>query len=172
MVLVCSWTVSLHLECWSMSLISIYYRDFQWCFQWCDWLESLDTVKPIFVLHLKLINRMWAEIVGYTICLAACGMRFSPSPELGKRLGVYCFTWKQQQSELLECYDLSQAYHKPSEVIVIGHRKGNITSVCREVYSAARRQAPLYPLLRKKNDVLWGCFVPVQRCHVIWKNGL
>lgn len=111
-------------------------------------------VKPIFVLHLKLINRMWAEIVGYAICLAVCGMRSSPSPELGKGLGVYCFGWKRQQSELLECYDLSQAYHKPSKVIVIGHRKGNITSLCREVYSAAWRQAPLYPPLRKKNDVL------------------
>jgi len=51
-------------------------------------------VKPIFVLLLKLINRKWAEIVGYTFCLAACGMRFRASPELGKRLGVYCFGWK------------------------------------------------------------------------------
>lgn len=97
---------------------------------------------------------MWAEIVGCTFCLAACGMRCGPSPELGKRLGVYCFGWKQQQSEILKCYDLSHAYHKPREVIVIGHRKGNFTSVCREVYSAARRQAPLYPPLREKNDVL------------------
>lgn len=69
-------------------------------------------------------------------------------------MGVYCFGWKQQQSELLECYDLSPAYHKQSKVIVIGHWKGNITSVCLELYSAPRRQAQLYSPLRKKNDVL------------------
>lgn len=137
-------------------------------------------VKLIFVLHLKLINRMWAEIVGYTFGLAACGMRFGTSSELGESLAVYCLGWKQQQSELLECYDLSPAYHKHSEVIVIGHRKGNITSVCRELYSAPRRQAPLYSPLRKENNVLpratfifcEGVLLPVPRCHVIWKNGL
>lgn len=73
-------------------------------------------------------------------------------PWAWQEMGVYCFRWKQQQSELLECYDLSPAYHKQSEVI--GHRQGNITSVCHELYSAPRRQAPLYSPLRKKNDVL------------------